>query len=534
MKKIRDRLILFVRGKFGEKSYREIIGWSFLAVAALVGLWTIRWGISDVEGDALVTGFQMGNGKFLYRDVFSHHFPFIYFWSTAALALFGKSIYLIRASVWLFQLVVFATLMILCRYYLTIGITALIWSLLRHMYSINMLIYQSFSAVAVIGVFALTLFILLERDRSDYRHFLAIAVLSTIGILSDPLTIYPVGIALLLLWIRFPRIGFVTSLTLGGFAIVFLAYLAITGTFSEFISGAIRFNSEVYARYNSGFSSPWRFSRLGDQLWSGFGIMDKRFLNVDPFRAISTAPSDIDRWIFTGFLYRLAGLIAVLIFLFGRKFSAAVFQYTYIAAAMAIAYWGHRGASFIALSIFILSWIISQDWWPYLEGVRWGFVRHVGTVVIGAMVAWLGFRVVTFTQNNLPSKNYIATLHAFQLEVNELLDLTCEQANVQLIYYPSPVYPYFLAELEAVSGYYYMWPWVAEIGLPEVMDELRREDALVVADRRNNSLVFRQYPTREYLKPLDDFLRETYIEVEKGLYISPALDARCTAQDLSN
>ncbi|HUF39916.1 MAG TPA: hypothetical protein VMN57_15430 [Anaerolineales bacterium] len=520
--------------KLGLLSRRQALGWGMLACAALIGLWTIRWGLSDVEGDALVTGFHMSKGRLLYRDIFSHHFPFIYFWSTASVALFGKSLYLHRLTVWLFQLVVFGVVMVLSRQELTIGITSLIWSILRHLYLNNILVYQAFSAPAVIGIGALVLYILLQRDQTGFRHYLAIGLLASVSVLSDPLTIYPVGVALVLLWLRSPRIGFQTSLVAGACAVLFLGYLLLTGALTDFLSDALRFNSEIYARYNNNFASPWRFSRFSEQLLSGFGITNRQFLNLDPFREITTQYTDFDRWLFTGFLYRIGALSGILLFLVRKETFAAFFLYTYCAGALAIEVWGHRAVNFVPLALFIAAGMISQEWWPAEDDRRRAIVRNALTFAIGSMFVWLGFRVIVFTHGGFDEYAYIKPIIAYRNEARELVDLACGQDGVQLIFYPNRIYPYFFAEMEAVAGYYYMWPWVAEIALDEVVEALERPGVLVIAHRQLNGLVFQQYDTREYLKPLDDYLMNNYIAVDDGLYISPALAARCAAQGHSS
>ena len=63
------------------------------------------------EADNLVVGLLLTRGYVLYRDVFSHHFPFPYYWVAAIVSLFGKSIFAVRLSVWLFQIVSFGIAM---------------------------------------------------------------------------------------------------------------------------------------------------------------------------------------------------------------------------------------------------------------------------------------------------------------------------------------------------------------------------------------------------------------------------------------
>lgn len=472
----------------------------------------------------------MGRGRLLYRDIFSHHFPFIYFWSTASVLLFGKSIYLSRVTVWLFQLVVFAVVMAFSKHELSLGIASLLWSCLRHMYHTNMLVYQAFSAPAVMGICVGVLYIILHREKTGFRHYLTIGLLASISVLSDPLTIYPVGVALIFLWVRSPPIGLKASMVAGACALIFFAYLFLTGAVNDFFADAIRFNSEIYARYNNNFATPWRFSRFSNQLVSGLGIANRQFHNFDPIREITTRYTDFDRWLFTGLLYRISILSGVFLFLLRKKFFAGFFLYVYTAGVLAIEVWGHHAVNFVPLSLFIGAGMVAQEWWDSGERRRPAILPWIATIVIGSMFAWLVFRVVSYTHSRFDEYVYIEAIIAYQEDAQMLVDLACDQADVHLVYYPSRIYPYFFANMEAVKGYYYMWPWVAEIALAEVVEELDQPGILAVANRQTNGLIFQQYSTREYLEPLDDFLMDNYIAVDRGLYISPALAAACAAQ----
>jgi hypothetical protein len=97
---------------------------------------------------------------------------------------------------------------------------------------------------------------------------------------------------------------------------------------------------------------------------------------------------------------------------------------------------------------------------------------------------------------------------------------------VSLAYYPDGIAYYWFADMKPVSKYVFMWPWVAEVGLDEVIDELGREEELTIVVREDK-LVWGLYDTKDYLQPLDEFLEENYHEVEDGIFLSPGLYAKC-------
>jgi hypothetical protein len=125
---------------------RRKSGWLLVLVSFCIGFLTIYWGTEGDEADNLVVGTLIARGSVLYRDIFSHHFPFPYFWTALVVSLFGKSLLWIRASVWLFQIASFGIAMELSGYCLTLGCAAFFWSITRIFYQGNLVLYSSFCA----------------------------------------------------------------------------------------------------------------------------------------------------------------------------------------------------------------------------------------------------------------------------------------------------------------------------------------------------------------------------------------------------
>ena len=95
------------RGDRAKRDAREWLPWLLLGAAALVGCTTLyAYSFAD-EGDSLWIGLLLSRGQRLYRDFFSHHFPFQDYWGAAVIAAFGKSILAVRLSVWGFQIAAF-------------------------------------------------------------------------------------------------------------------------------------------------------------------------------------------------------------------------------------------------------------------------------------------------------------------------------------------------------------------------------------------------------------------------------------------
>ena len=139
---------------------RKIAGWALLAISLGVGLITLYKGEFGDEADNLVVGALILRGYALYRDVFSHHFPFAYFWMAGVVAIFGKSLLAARLSILVFQVVALFAAMRISGRYLLVGLVALFWGVLRPYYFGHAVFYNSFAGAALLVVLVTTLTLL--------------------------------------------------------------------------------------------------------------------------------------------------------------------------------------------------------------------------------------------------------------------------------------------------------------------------------------------------------------------------------------
>ncbi len=437
----------------------------------------------------------------------------------------GKSIFAVRLSLLLFQTTAFALAMSLSDAYILVGITALIWSFIRPFYRGNMVLYNSFAGVSLLVVFILVLALLLQRTAPSWKHWFIIGIFSIISILSDPLSVYAVGIALVFLLIKNPQWGIKTGLIITGGLSLYMGYLFLSGTFHAFWSDAILFNSQIYSKYTE--ASPLRSKELLGMIVKGLEITDKTWLNFNPIKPITGEYTQFDRWFFTGFLYRFA-ILAITLFLAAKKeFRAAAFVYLFAAATLVINKWDFRGQPFVLVSLIAISALITTEW--RRDGNQ-RFLRItqniVGVVVLG-MVCWLCLRSGINIVQNLNAYGKVQFAN-YESDAAHILDLTCHQSDVRLAHYPSGGnYHYWFTGLKPVSKYVYMWPWVAEVGLEDVINELgqKKVKAIVVIQE---TTIWGKYDTKVYLGPLIEFLDTNYQKVEEGVYLSPKLFNRCS------
>lgn len=124
----------------------KVSGWVVLLLLAFaVGSTVLSWHTFTDEADKLAGGFLISQGYVLYRDLFSHHFPFAYYWLALVFSIFPASVLVARLSVLWFQLITFSLLMRYTRRYIAVGAAAVTWNTGAYIYFGHMALYQTFA-----------------------------------------------------------------------------------------------------------------------------------------------------------------------------------------------------------------------------------------------------------------------------------------------------------------------------------------------------------------------------------------------------
>ncbi len=441
----------------------------------------------------------------------------------AVIGLFGKSILIGRLSILAFQTTAFALGMSVSGDYLLVGIAAVIWSVVRSFYLANMVLYSSFTGAAIILIFILIVAILQQRITPDWKHWLFIGIFSLLAILSDPLTIYAVGIALIFLISKKPMGGIYVSLVIGAGLLMYGGYLYFSGNFQAFWNNAIIFNSDVYAKY--AYANPIRIGDFLNMVIKGLGITDNFWFNFNPLTRITTGSSLLDKWVFTGFNYRFSIILTSVFLALRKQFRAATFTYTFAASTLIIEKWGFHAQPFIVVSLIGISALITHEWW---QGTGHKLLKTAEIVVgftVLLLTCWLGVRLMDniYTLRNTYGERQVA---GFKNDALTIKELTCDLPNVLLGYYPAGSYWYWFTGMKPVSKYVYLWPWVADVGLDDILNQLGQDQELAIVVRQD-VIVWNTYDSKQYLHQLDVFLEMNYHKISDKMYISPELYSRC-------
>ena len=340
--------------------------------------------------------------------------------------------------------------------------------------------------------------------------------------LSNPLTVYAIAVALaFLLWRNRPAAA-AALLVLAASGLVFAMTLFVSGTADSFWQSVIVFNRDVYSKYS--YAEPLRLLDLGFNALSGLGIFQPGLYDLNPFRAVALRGLQLDDWLFTGFLYRFAILVYCGLLLARRKFSSAAFLYLFAAAVMVIGRSSFRAQPLVLTALFALSAALTAE---RAAGPSrfWSGAERVARITLLILVTWMSFRFLGQTYSERENLSYSANFRDLEKRSTFITTLACGQSGVFLADYPTGIYSYWFTDLAPASRYLFLWPWVAEIGQQEVIAQLSQEQFAIVLIE--NGVVWETYDTRDYLRPLNDFLSQNYHRVRQGVYISPQLFVHC-------
>jgi hypothetical protein len=531
-------------------------GFTLLAIAFLLGLTKLVFGQFADEANNLVYGWLVSKGYVLYRDVFSQHFPFAYYWTAVVVSLFGNSQAAVRVSLLVLQAGLFGFSMWATRLYLPIGLATLVWGLTSQFHRGNMILYDNFDGTFLTVAFILVFFALLARSRIRKVTLIVTGLCLGCAFLSNPLLIYPGFLIFLGLFLsgwkarddsgwreglrRLVWAGGAASLVLG----VYLVYLLVSGTFQDFYRDAVWFNAVIYDQYTDG--SPNRLGAIFFQLFSGLDIFNPQWTkHVSPFIQLginrnSFASEDLYySWIFSSLLFRLSILLCTLGLMLKRKFLTGIFLYVFAAALLTRAETSWHAIPFIWLSLFAGAYFIvsfsqipkinfsNQSWLKTIDRVvrpGWGVVLAVFLLMFG----WSAASGAYFLVDNHAALNDHHFINRLARFGDQLRSLSCNQDDLKVLIYPYNPMVYFVTQIPPASKYMFMHPWVAQVALPELIPDLQQQNSTII-EVKTDKTVWQAYAVKDYLAELITYLNQNYTQVDATLWMSKALGKNCAA-----
>jgi hypothetical protein len=533
-------------------------GLVLLALSLLFGLTKVYYGRFVDEADNITTGWLISEGYTLYRDVFSHHFPFPYYWVAMVVALFGNSFIAIRISVLLLQIGLFGISMRLTGFYLAIGLTSVAWNLINQFHRGQEAIYATFEGILMVVVFMVIFYLLTKKPAVSKAVLVFLGVLLALATLSDPLMVYPVLVAFGAMFVSGVkhgsklgyREGFRRVLWVGMSAGVVLGIFAISlfasGTAQIFYQDTIWFNAEIYSKYVD--AGPLRVGQILQNAFTGLDILDSRwvqelspFMPMETYRSVKLEnESQYFSWIFASLLFRISILACVIGLALDRKYAAGIFMFLYPTALLVREDDGLYAIGFTLVSLFAAFYLLVELQRPaMLRGIkprRTNLLDYAGRagwatwitllVLIGLMQAWSAFRGGYYLLDHAPdilNSRHVTQYHKFGEDIREL---GCDQEDLELSVYPINPIAYFVTEIPPASRYTFMYPWVAEVGQEELINELRNHPSAVVTINTARKADSPDGPAA-YMADTIQFLNESYVFVGVDFWMSPELAEIC-------
>lgn len=541
---------------------QRLDSWQFglilLGSSFLLGLTKLSFGQFADEADNLAYGWLISEGNLLYRDLFSQHFPLAYFWSAGIASVFGNSQAMTRISMLVLALGVFAYCMRVTRLYLPIGITALVWGLTSQFHRGNLVLYDTFDGIFLTATAILVFSILLERLPVKRSTLLMIGFLLGCALLSNPLSVYPAVVAVggLCLsaigsgwksgWLAGLHRSLWVVLPIGVVVGIFGLYLLISGTGQDFYRDVIWFNANIYTQYTD--ANPNRLGKIIFQLASGLDVINPQYRqNISPFLGFGIerfrlASEDLYySWIFSSLMFRLSILICAVSLLLRRKILPAIFLYVFSASLLIRAETSWHAIPFIWLSLFAgayylvnmasppVSWTSKFAQESSLKaGLTWlgRFAWRAVYVILLVLYVWSAIRGGQFLIQNRKALNDRRYIHQLEVFGDEIRRLTCNQNDVEMLIYPFDPMTYFVTQIPPASRYTHLHPWIAQVALPDLIEELKKHKSAVVQVKTERQM-WQKYSVKEFMADLILYLNQNYTKVNETLWMSPDLALRC-------
>jgi hypothetical protein len=541
----------WVVNKFHWIGNSSVIGYIFLGLAFFISLGSMlfsNYNFAD-ESDTIAVGWMVSRGLILYKDIFSHHFPISYFWAAAVIKLFGPSFTILRFSLVVLRTIVFFFSMRLSRFTFSLGLTALVWSLVDYLYLGNTLIYYSFSGIFAVGILAVSLAILTKKTEARSNLLVTIGLLSGLMVLCDPEKIVLAAITATFVVAggivgcesfgeRLRKAMIRAVWLIAGAAIplvLFFVYLVSTNSIQDFFKNAILFNTQVYSKYAGNITLGDFIEPITNGLYLFTGQIGKV---VDP-NILLTDPNQIDGWLYSLFLFRMIIVLGLFLLIFNRQWLSAGFLYIFgaIMIVRGLRFFYSSPANLTSIFIGVL-FIFELPERPgesnpilaptrvvqWIKGIQFIIPMTIRLVVL-FMLLWLGIRGLDTYVSLLSQSRQDFQLSPYERNIGFYQTATCGNPTVKVLIYPLDPYYYFAAQLLPASKYSFMTPWVAEVGQDQAIADIQGKPVLVWFDR--DASIWGK-AVKIYLAKFVNYVDNFLIPLDKkNFYASPELKALC-------
>lgn len=206
------------------------------------------------EGDHLAAVYRMQHGQLLYSDIFSHHFPFPYyftflfssFWSNANPV---RTISIFRMQLTFLYLVCFAGLFITfssLKIKKIFSLWILLFSTFYYVYLGHLVLSETFYGLAILGICWICLDLYFSKKHLAGRQFWLFVAFIFLGFWSQPFTL---PLLLIVPFLSEQKDKLKNTIQASLVLSIPVILFAITRQLASFLEQAIWFNFAVYPKY---------------------------------------------------------------------------------------------------------------------------------------------------------------------------------------------------------------------------------------------------------------------------------------------
>lgn len=207
------------------------------------------------ENDHIAAGYLMSEGKKLYTDIFSHHFPLPYYWTYLFTFLWSiespaRTIGIFRLSLTVLYIIVFTIVYFFLQKEKTrlwFSVWIILFSLFYPIYQGNLILSESFIAVFISGYTWILLPILLKWEKYSFLKGVVLLFFAAGTFWAQPSLFMLFVIPFLFHQNMNERVKLLVIAS--GLIAVPLLLFWLNGQLFDFIEQSIWFNSNVYPKY---------------------------------------------------------------------------------------------------------------------------------------------------------------------------------------------------------------------------------------------------------------------------------------------
>lgn len=405
------------------------------------------------EYDHLAAGFLMKNGLKLYRDIFSHHFPFPYFWTNLFTPFwkpeaFARTISIFRMSLVILYLFSFASIFLSFKNKKSkaaFSLWIIILGIFASLYHGNLILSETFSALAIFSLFWLTLPIILDWEKPSFYKSILGVIFSFIGFWTQPLLLI---LFLLPILISPPKERLKILIITFFVNLLPLIYFSVFGQLKDFVEQGLWFNFKIYPEYYHELEKVYSKSQILQYLITF--IINESYLLTHFFNShqllqfifnLSIILLSIKVFLKKNWQYSLALLIILLSsrvreikIIPGKIFNFGIFPFLTIASA---------SSAILAVNYFKKHKVLSCIF-----------------IILLIIVSSICVRPI-ITQSLKPGYNY-HVFWSYRQENGEIIN-ALSRTEEKVLVYPHDVDLYLFAQRQPIDRFLYWFPWINSV-----------------------------------------------------------------------